>query len=107
MEPLRQEISHLTKENNQLHLDLIKAADTRDDREKRMQIVFKKYQNEIADLKFLNKQQQSRIEMEQRKAESERFRLEQIMSMLGNVVGKEIDSMPLVFMGSKIKAHLV
>ena len=92
VEPLRQEIRHLTKENNQLHLDLIRAADARDDRDRRTQLAVKKYQNELADLRFMNKQQQSRVEMEQRKAESERFRLEQIMAMLGSVVGKEIDS---------------
>jgi hypothetical protein len=88
---LKQEIHHLTKENNQLHLDLIRAADLRDERERKAQLAFRKFQNEIADLKFLNKQLVARVDEEQKKADAERFRLENIMTMVGATIGKEIE----------------
>ena len=82
----------MTKENNQLHKDLIKAADLRDERDRKAQLAFRRYQNEIADLKFLNKQLVTRVDQEQRKSDAERFRLENIMNLVGATVGKEIDS---------------
>jgi hypothetical protein len=91
MEPLRNEMAQLTKENNQLHMDLIRAADLRDERERKTQLIVRRYQNDIADLNFLNKQLQSKIGNEQRRAEAERFRLEHVMQLIGNTVGKELD----------------
>ena len=81
----------MTKENNQLHLDLIRAADLRDERDRKAQLAFRKYQNEISDLKFLNKQLVAKVDEEQRKADAERFRLENIMNLVGATVGKEIE----------------
>eukprot|EP00158_Paraphelidium_tribonemae_P009285 Partr_v1_DN28823_c1_g1_i1_m33374 putative centrosomal protein 135kDa len=95
MEPLKQEIAQMTKENNMLHLHLINAADARDEREKKAQLALRKYQNEIADLQFVNRQLVAKMDGDHRRAESERTRLAQVLDLMGAGVGVEIDSLAL------------
>ena len=92
VEPFKQEINQLTKENNMLHVHLINAADSRDEREKKLQLTMRKYQNEISDLQFMNKQLLAKMEAEQRKTDSERNRLGKTLEMVGISVGREIDA---------------
>lgn len=81
----------MTRENNQLHLSVIQAADLRDEREKRTQIAMRKYQNDISDLQFLNRQLEAKAQSEKHRAEAERMRLEHILTLIGSQVGREID----------------
>jgi hypothetical protein len=89
--PLQQQITQLTKENNQLHLDLIRAADLRDEKDNTAQHAFRRYETQLAELKFMNGHLVAKVEEERTKATSERSRLEHVMTLLGMTVGKEID----------------
>ncbi len=96
MSPLKQQIAQLTKENNQLHSDLIRAADLRDEKDKMAQQAFRRYEDQIAELKFMNGHLVSKVEEERTKAAAERNRLEHIMTLLGMTVGKDVDGVLLI-----------
>jgi hypothetical protein len=75
-----------------LHVQLINAADTRDERDKKASMALRKCQGEINDLKFINKQLLSRIEGDARKLEGEKARMGQVLEQLGLSLGQEVDS---------------
>jgi SMC interacting uncharacterized protein involved in chromosome segregation len=97
MEPLKHEINQLTNENNRLHRSLIEAADKADEREKASQSAFRKYKQEIEDLKFLNTQLSSKAKEQEKIVSSERTRLEQILSLIGAGASKDIDGNDYLF----------
>ncbi|KAI9146414.1 hypothetical protein BKA69DRAFT_22947 [Paraphysoderma sedebokerense] len=83
LEPLRTEISRLTAENNQLHVTIINETDKRESQAKKTAIVIRKLENEISDLKFLNSQYLNRIHAEQKRADDERKRVEDLFKKWG------------------------
>ncbi|KAJ3340212.1 hypothetical protein HDU93_007302 [Gonapodya sp. JEL0774] len=81
--PLRQEIGRLTAENNRLHVELIKAADTRDAREKETLKLVRKLETELSDARFMNSQYLQKIAAEQQRADRERSKVEELLSKMG------------------------
>ncbi|KAG5461105.1 MAG: hypothetical protein BJ554DRAFT_6752, partial [Olpidium bornovanus] len=81
--PLRQELAHLTADNNALHLNLIKQIEERDAKERAVQLMVKRHQDDVTELKFLNSQYLHKIRVEQRKAEQERAKVEDWLRQQG------------------------
>ncbi|KAJ3089136.1 hypothetical protein HK102_007124 [Quaeritorhiza haematococci] len=86
VEPLRQEISRLTDENNQLHMDVIRLSDERDARERRFAQLLRRHEQERADLSFVCSQYAHKVQAEQKKAEHERQKIEDALEKQG-VIG--------------------
>lgn len=91
MEPLRQDVNHLTKENNTLHLELMRASDLRSEQDRNVKKSVRTLETEVSELSFLNKQLLNKIQDEQTRSERDRSRLESVMHLIGETVGKEID----------------
>ncbi|KXS21394.1 hypothetical protein M427DRAFT_318450 [Gonapodya prolifera JEL478] len=83
LEPLRQEIARMTGENNRLHVELIKSADTRDLREKETLKLVRKLETELADARFMNTQYLQKISVEQQRADRERTKVEELLAKMG------------------------
>ncbi|KAJ1569318.1 hypothetical protein HK096_003479, partial [Nowakowskiella sp. JEL0078] len=89
IEPLRAEISRLTNENNQLHVEVVNMAEERDLRERKVQHSIRRHEAEMSDLRFMNTQYSNRIENEQRKVDAERKRVEDLITRQGGVIGSK------------------
>ncbi|CAG8547776.1 3934_t:CDS:2 [Funneliformis mosseae] len=91
-EPLRRTLVSLTKENNQLRVELIHAADTHDKEHVKTNNLIRKYEREISELKFLNLQYKLRAQQLESKFESERKKIEELLNFYEEIciaVGKE------------------
>ncbi|CAI2200385.1 8769_t:CDS:2, partial [Funneliformis geosporum] len=91
-EPLRRTLVALTKENNQLHIDLIHAADIHDKEDVKTKNILRKYEREISELKFLNSQYKLRVQQLESKFESERKKIEELLNFYEEIciaVGKD------------------
>jgi hypothetical protein len=82
-------------------MDLIAAADMRDEFERKSQMAVRRLQNDLTDVKFINRQLMAKIEKDQQRSEAERFRMEQVLQMVGFAASKEVDG---TFLKGKIKA---
>ncbi|CAG8526771.1 4269_t:CDS:10 [Ambispora leptoticha] len=78
-EPLRRSVTCLTKENNQLRIEVIHAADLRDKEQIERQQLIRKYEDEIAELKFMNSQYVNKALEAEKKLESEKKRIDTIL----------------------------
>lgn len=81
-------------------MDLISAADMRDDFERKSQMAIRRLQNDLTDVKFINRQLMAKIEKDQQRSEAERFRMEQVLQTVGFTATKEVDG---TFLKGKIK----
>ncbi|KAI9204904.1 uncharacterized protein BJ171DRAFT_91369 [Polychytrium aggregatum] len=81
--PLRNEIARLTDENNHLHMDLIRLADERDARDRKVQQAARRGEAERADLRFMVSQYLNKATLEQKKAEEQRIRVDELFSRMG------------------------
>ena len=59
--PLRRENARLVRENNQLHMDLIRQSEEQDKREQGHTVGSKKLAGEVSDLKFLLAQKEATL----------------------------------------------
>jgi chromosome segregation ATPase len=75
---LRRELKALQIENNNLHQQLIDAADHHDQQSRKTTLVVRRLEEEISDLKFLNAQYIKKIQGEQRKLDDERKRIDEL-----------------------------
>ncbi|CAG8448798.1 7441_t:CDS:10 [Ambispora gerdemannii] len=79
VEPLRRSVSCLTKENNQLRVEVIHAADLRDKEQIERQHLVRKYEDEIAELKFMDSQYMNKAQEAEKKLESEKKRIDAML----------------------------
>ena len=61
IEPLKREIAKLVKENNDLHLELIRVKEDAEAKENRWQITLKSLEGDRSDLKFVIQQKDATI----------------------------------------------
>ncbi|KAI8809575.1 hypothetical protein BJ742DRAFT_771051 [Cladochytrium replicatum] len=92
VEPLRSEIARFSAENNSLHHELIRLADEKDIREKKVHQATRRHEAELADLRFMNSQYLRRAETEQRRAEAERDKVGELLSQM-KATGEKTASM--------------
>jgi len=80
---LNKELEECIDENNHLHERLIKELDSKNETEKKLQELKRKYENEIKDLKFVLSQYRLKLNEEQRSNELEKVRVEEILKKSG------------------------
>ncbi|XP_010216533.1 PREDICTED: centrosomal protein of 135 kDa [Tinamus guttatus] len=75
LEPYKTENARLTRENNELHLEILKLKEQSDRRIKDLKVTLRKVDRETADLKFLNNQYIHKIKMleKENKAKTEKI----------------------------------
>ncbi|NWU55527.1 CP135 protein, partial [Dromas ardeola] len=75
LEPYKSENAKLTRENNELHLDILKLKEQSDRRVKDLKASLRRVEHETADLKFLNNQYVHKIKMleKENKAKTEKI----------------------------------
>ncbi|KAJ3127363.1 hypothetical protein HK098_006447 [Nowakowskiella sp. JEL0407] len=86
IEPLRHEISRLTAENNQLHKEIVNSAEEKSKKEKKFEQILRRHESETADLRFLNAQYSNRIDIEQKRVDAGKKRLEELLIRQGGVL---------------------
>ncbi|KAM6076245.1 LOW QUALITY PROTEIN: centrosomal protein of 135 kDa [Chlamydotis macqueenii] len=77
LEPYKTENGKLTRENNELHLEILKLKEQSDHRIKDLKASLRRVQHETTDLKFLNNQYVHKIKMleKENKAKTEKIQL--------------------------------
>ncbi|KAJ3180398.1 hypothetical protein HDU85_004104 [Gaertneriomyces sp. JEL0708] len=81
--PLRNTVAQLTRENAELHMELVKAKEEGDDRIKKVKGVVRQMEIREKDLRFLVGQYAKRVELEEKKAEEARNKCEGLFAKIG------------------------
>ncbi|GBC10512.1 hypothetical protein RclHR1_00970013 [Rhizophagus clarus] len=79
VEPLKRSLAAVTKENNQLHADLIQKADVCNKEHSKNKFLIRKYEKENADLKFLNSQYLIQTQLAEKKLVTEKKKIEELL----------------------------
>lgn len=80
--PLQKENERLTKENNQLHLEIITAREEKESVDLKWKAANRQLQNEVRDLRFLVESKDSKIKALDREIAKMRSKLEKTMSKM-------------------------
>ncbi len=80
--PLQKENERLTKENNQLHMEIIAAREEKESVDLKWKAANRQLQNEVRDLRFLVESKDSKIKALDREIAKMRSKLEKTMSKM-------------------------
>ncbi|NXL47106.1 CP135 protein, partial [Podilymbus podiceps] len=78
LEPYKTENSKLTRENNELHLEILKLKEQSDRHVKDLKASLRKVEHETADLKFLNNQYVHKIKMLEKENKAKTEKIQQL-----------------------------
>uniref|UniRef100_A0A673TAT6 Centrosomal protein 135 n=1 Tax=Suricata suricatta TaxID=37032 RepID=A0A673TAT6_SURSU len=78
LEPYKLENARLTKENNELYLELMKLREQSSQNIKELKTTLKKYAHETADLKFLNNQYVHKLKLLEKESKAKNERIQQL-----------------------------
>lgn len=107
VEPLRREVDKLTRENNDLHLEIIKMKERVDKSEIKWESSLRSLEDQKRDLKFVMDQKDVKITSLSRENENLRIRVEELLSKLymPSKAG-EMDSLPKEYLAEVFsKSH--
>ena len=82
VEPLKTQLTFVTTDNNQLHLDVLRQQDALAAQERKSLIAGRRYQEQIEELKFLNKTLSTQLEGEIEQHEKERDRAQTLLKKI-------------------------
>jgi centrosomal protein CEP135 len=82
IEPLRREVEKLTRENNDLHLELIRTKERVDMNEVKWESTIRSLEDQKKDLRFLLEQKESKTSSLVKDNENLRIKIEELMSKL-------------------------
>ena len=107
VEPLRREVEKVTRENNDLHLEIIKMKERVDSSEIKWESSLRSLEDQRKDLKFVLDQRESKIMNLTKDNEGLRIRVEELLSKLylPSKAG-EMESLPKEYMAEVFsKSH--
>ncbi|XP_053111960.1 centrosomal protein of 135 kDa isoform X2 [Hemicordylus capensis] len=78
LEPYREENSRLTRENNELHLEILKLKEQLDHQVKDLKATLRKAEHETADMKFLNNQYTHKIRVLEKENKAKTEKIQQL-----------------------------
>ncbi|XP_015717766.1 centrosomal protein of 135 kDa isoform X1 [Coturnix japonica] len=78
IEPYRTENAKLTRENNELHLEVLKLKEQSDHYIKDLKASLRKVENEAADLRFLNNQYMHKIKLLEKESKAKTEKIQQL-----------------------------
>ncbi|CAB4384315.1 unnamed protein product [Rhizophagus irregularis] len=81
VEPLKRSLAAITKENNQLHVDLIQKVEDNNKELIKNKFLIRKYEKENMDLKFLNSQYLIQTQLTEKKFLTERRKIEELLTI--------------------------
>ncbi|RGB24193.1 hypothetical protein C1646_510865 [Rhizophagus diaphanus] len=81
VEPLKRSLAAITKENNQLHVDLIQKVEVNNKELLKNKFLIRKYEKENMDLKFLNSQYLIQTQLTEKKFLTERRKIEELLTI--------------------------
>ncbi|PKY12686.1 hypothetical protein RhiirB3_424390 [Rhizophagus irregularis] len=81
VEPLKRSLAAITKENNQLHVDLIQKVEDNNKELIKNKFLIRKYEKENMDLKFLNSQYLIQTQLTEKQFLTERRKIEELLTI--------------------------
>ncbi|XP_068961371.1 centrosomal protein of 135 kDa isoform X1 [Petaurus breviceps papuanus] len=78
LEPYKKENARLTRENNELHLDLLRTKEQSEISIKDLKVKLRKIDSEMADLKFLNNQYVHKFKMLEKESKAKNEKIQQL-----------------------------
>ncbi|PKC74741.1 hypothetical protein RhiirA1_529328 [Rhizophagus irregularis] len=81
VEPLKRSLAAITKENNQLHVDLIQKVEDNNKELIQNKFLIRKYEKENMDLKFLNSQYLIQTQLTEKQFLTERRKIEELLTI--------------------------